>query len=81
MNKYTINRVFVNKGDVVYIDKSRTNVLLIYFNKILHIVCIFKIKRYKDNDNYREASKPNDIFKIKHFILSSACFSFNRLRA
>ncbi len=47
------------------------DVILVYFNKILHIVYIFKIKRYKDNNNFREASKQNDIFKIKHFILSS----------
>nr|DAX77783.1 MAG TPA: hypothetical protein [Caudoviricetes sp.] len=38
---------------------------------MFHIVYIFKIKRYKDNNNFREASKQNDIFKIKHFILSS----------
>lgn len=71
VNKHTFHGVFVNKDDVVYIDENRANVLLVYFNKILHTVYIFKIKRYKDNNNFREASKQNDIFKIKHFILSS----------
>lgn len=56
---------------MIDIDQGKTICLVIYFNKISHFVYIFKIKRYKDNNNFREASKQNDIFKIKHFILSS----------
>lgn len=71
VNKHTIYRVFINEINVVYIDQDSSCVLVCYFNKISHFVYIFKIKRYKDNNNFREASKQNDIFKIKHFILSS----------
>lgn len=40
---------------------------------------IFKIKRYKDSNNIREASNSLGNFKIKHFILSVLASHFKHI--